>query len=287
MNYLETCRVTNPQGKEDTCAKFVIDDIATPFTLHNITEVNQEYALSFWIKSDAEGQLTVCGKPITTSNTWARHSIVFTATQTDVAYHFNLAGSYYVYQSQLERGNKATDWTPAPEDVDNDIKETDSVVRNDMVENNTNVVKDCEKIILTALEAYTETSDFETFKQTTESALQLMSEQMSLSFSKTIEEVESVNGELQKTVTTLEKYFDFSLEDGLIIKTGNGNEMQLQLDNDIISFLKNGVQFGWWDGVDFHTGNLIVEVNERAQFGNFAFVPRSDGSLSFLKVGDS
>ena len=50
-------------------------------------------------------------------------------------------------------------------------------------------------------------------------------------------------------------------------------------------FKKNGVQFGLWDGENFYTGNIIIGVNERAQFGNFAFVPRSDGSLSFLKVG--
>lgn len=38
------------------------------------------------------------------------------------------------------------------------------------------------------------------------------------------------------------------------------------------------------DGVDFHTGNIVVDVNERAQFGNFAAIPRSNGSLSWLKV---
>jgi hypothetical protein len=53
----------------------------------------------------------------------------------------------------------------------------------------------------------------------------------------------------------------------------------------MISFKKNGQQFGWWDGTDFHTGNIIVDVDERAQFGDFAFIPRSDGSMSFLKVG--
>ena len=62
--------------------------------------------------------------------------------------------------------------------------------------------------------------------------------------------------------------------------------MQLRLDNDVVRFFKNGKEFGWWDGVDFHTGNIYVDVYERAQFGNFAFVPRSDGSLSFLKVDD-
>ena len=60
--------------------------------------------------------------------------------------------------------------------------------------------------------------------------------------------------------------------------------MNLSLDNDLIIFKKNGQQFGWWDGVDFHTGNIVIDVTERAQFGNFAFVPRSNGSLSFMKV---
>lgn len=74
-------------------------------------------------------------------------------------------------------------------------------------------------------------------------------------------------------------------ENGVIYLGEDGNAMTLELDNDMIVFKKGGEQFGWWDGVDFHTGNIVVEVNERAQFGNFAFVPRSNGSLSFLKVG--
>ena len=92
-----------------------------------------------------------------------------------------------------------------------------------------------------------------------------------------------MDGDLQQTLETLAKYFEFSGE-GLVIKAGD-NTMTLTLDNDMILFKKNGRQFGWWDGVDFHTGNIVIDVTERAQFGNFAFVPRSNGSLSFLKVG--
>lgn len=83
----------------------------------------------------------------------------------------------------------------------------------------------------------------------------------------------------------IEIYNYISFEGGAI-KLGAGNSaVTLTLENDMIVFKKNGATFGWWDGVDFHTGNIVVEVNERAQFGNFAFVPRSNGSLSFLKVG--
>lgn len=72
----------------------------------------------------------------------------------------------------------------------------------------------------------------------------------------------------------------------IVIGAGK-NSMSLLLKNDCISFEKDGNQFGWWDGVNFHTGNIVVDVTERAQFGNFAMVPRSDGSLSFLKVTDN
>lgn len=82
-----------------------------------------------------------------------------------------------------------------------------------------------------------------------------------------------------------EIYNYISFENGDIKLGGSDSPITLTLEKDKIVFKKNGQPYGWWDGTDFHTGNIVVEVNERAQFGNFAFVPRSDGSLSFLKVG--
>jgi hypothetical protein len=81
-----------------------------------------------------------------------------------------------------------------------------------------------------------------------------------------------------------EIYNYISFEGGNITLGGSDNNITLTIENDLIVFKKNGQRIGWWDGVDFHTGNIVVEVNERAQFGNFAYVPRSNGSLSFLKV---
>lgn len=156
-------------------------------------------------------------------------------------------------------------------------------VKNQLLIQNTQIINDCEQIIMSALESYVESSNYEEFRQTVESQLLILADQISLNFNTTTEQITNVNGDLQAVVENLEKHFDFGV-DGLVIKAGE-NSMNLLLDNDLIRFTKNGQQFGWWDGVDFHTGNIIVDVNERAQFGNFAFVPRSNGSLSFLKVG--
>lgn len=51
-----------------------------------------------------------------------------------------------------------------------------------------------------------------------------------------------------------------------------------------ISFSKGNENLGYWDGQNLYTGNIIVGVTQRARFGNFAWVPRSTGSLSFMKV---
>lgn len=147
----------------------------------------------------------------------------------------------------------------------------------------TAAIQTSESIIMSALAAYTKTSDLETFRQTVESQMKILSDEISLKFTETTESISDVDGDLQRMVETLTKYFTFG-QDGLEIKAGE-NAMTLTLDNDLIIFKRNGQQFGWWDGVDFHTGNIVIDVTERAQFGNFAFVPRTDGSLSFLKVG--
>lgn len=95
--------------------------------------------------------------------------------------------------------------------------------------------------------------------------------------------VDENDAEAREHFTEIYNYISF--EDGNIRLGGSDSPITLTIEKDLIAFKKNGETFGWWDGVDFHTGNIVVAVNERAQFGDFAFVPRSDGSLSFLKVG--
>lgn len=158
-----------------------------------------------------------------------------------------------------------------------------SEVKNQVVTLNTQMINDCERIILSALEGYVETSNYEEYKETIETQLQIMAGEILMNFTTTTEQVTNVDGDLQAKFTELYKYISFS--GGDIVLGSSANGITLTIQNDLIVFKRNGVQFGSWDGNNFYTGNIVVQVNERAQFGNFAYVPRSDGSLSFLKVG--
>ena len=163
------------------------------------------------------------------------------------------------------------------------VERIESELRSEFREQVTSLTRDTERIVMAALDSYVETGEYEEFKQTIESELVVMADKISLNFETAVSQITNVDGELQTVIDELQKHFDFNV-DGLTIRAGE-NAMNLVLDNDLIKFEKNGQMFGWWDGVDFHTGNIVVGLEERAQFGNFAFVPRSNGSLDFLKVG--
>lgn len=191
-------------------------------------------------------------------------------------------GQVRIKSLKVEKGNIPTDWTPAPEDVEQSISDTTNNLQQTIIDSNTEVISNCEEIILQALQNYVETGDYEEYKATIETELSVMAGQIEMNFSTVTSQITDVDGDVQEKFTELYKYIHFV--DGDIILGSSENAITLTIENDMISFKKNGEQFGWWDGVDFHTGNIVVELNERAQFGNFAFVPRSDGSLSFLKV---
>lgn len=195
-----------------------------------------------------------------------------------------VTGTCNVNWAKLEKGNRATDWTPAPEDVETSISDSANALQEVISNQYSEIIKDTESIILQALTEYVKTGDYEEYKQSISTSLELMSDQIQLNFTTTTQSISNVDGDLQSKFTELYRYIHFV--DGSIVLGASDSAITLTVENDMIVFKRNGEQFGWWDGVDFHTGNIVVELNERAQFGNFAFVPRSDGSLSFLKVGE-
>ena len=160
-----------------------------------------------------------------------------------------------------------------------------STIRNQVLTQSTEILNTCNAIILGALESYVETSNYNEFRQTVETQLEIMADEITMNFTTTTEKIDSVDGDLQTKFTELYKYIKYSGDTAIAIGSSD-SAITLEIDNENgIIFKRNGVQFGLWDGENFYTGNIIIKVNERAQFGSFAYVPRSDGSLSFLKVG--
>ena len=95
-----------------------------------VTKGNPKFALQY-------GTTPYPAKTFESSTTWVKHSFTFTYDATQFSnknttnIYFGIRGNSfegYVCGFKLEKGNKSSDWTPAPEDVDDTISTIDTKV---------------------------------------------------------------------------------------------------------------------------------------------------------------
>ena len=165
------------------------------------------------------------------------------------------------------------------------VDETISDTQTAMSQQNAETIALCNQAIKDALDTYVQDGDYAKFVEAVQEQMANMEATITKNFKTNSEQTKEVGSDLDNRFQELRKYIRFG-ENGIEIGAGE-NALKLVLDNNVIYFEQNGVQKSWWDGNDFHIGNIKVDVSKRAQFGNFAFIPRSDGSLMFLKVTDS
>lgn len=125
---LSTLEGITPFGDTDRYARFNIEAAQLPeaFIFPGVKTIGQEYTLSFWLKADDARTVTVNGQSLTATTEWTKQVVTFTADSTDLSLEFGEIGMFYIYHLQLEVGNKATDWTLAPEDVSDDISDANT-----------------------------------------------------------------------------------------------------------------------------------------------------------------
>ena len=143
----------------------------------------------------------------------------------------------------------------------------------------TAAIQTCESIIFSALESYVETSNFEEYKENVSSQLSILSNEISINLTKTTEQIEQVNGDLQTKYNSITKYFRFT-EDGLYIGE-SGNEILLRLDNDIVQFLRSNVPELYMDADGVHAEELHANT---IRIGSYALQAEADGRITLRKA---
>ena len=78
----------------------------------------------------------------------------------------------------------------------------------------------------------------------------------------------------------IRKYIRFV--DGQILLGEVGNELELQISNDRISFLQDGAEVAYFSNRKLYVTD--TQILHSLQLGNFAFMPRENGNLSFKKI---
>ena len=94
------------------------------------------------------------------------------------------------------------------------------------------------------------------------------------------QDIQSVVSNTDAEFEEIRKYIRFV--DGKILLGEVGNELELQISNDRISFLQDGAEVAYFTNRKLYVtdGQFLHSL----QLGNFAFMPRGNGNLSFKKI---
>lgn len=118
-------------------------------------------------------------------------------------------------------------------DAQKTVTEVESTLSDRILTMSTSFTRTVEEIVLSALKEYVGTDEFGEFKQKLETDFGVYAEGIGGRVSLAEERVEEVNGELQKQITEITKYFTFTVNGLTIGQVDNPNKVVI--DNDDIT----------------------------------------------------
>lgn len=182
---------------------------------------------------------------------------------------------------KLESGNKATDWTPAPEDTEDEITKT--------------------KVFLHTLEDRISTlvigPDGSSQMTQTEDGWRFDISSILNDINKTKDDVETQNGKIDgidRELTELSElgaYIVIKRDQGdPIIELGNNSidnnddQFKVRISNKSIDFMKNDEKIAWIDGEQLQI--RYANVQDELKFGGFTFTERVNGNMGLIWKGE-
>lgn len=213
------------------------------------------------------------------------YSITFATPSGDFD-HFNLMigqwttlstdNEMWITDIKLERGTEATDWSPAPEDVQMDIEYSSTQIY-ERISADMQVLNDSIQSIVSA-NYYTVDEANQLIQQISSISSQLI--QTASQITALFTSVQTAQSTADGAAGTLATWFNFDSNGLGIGKSDSG--VSMLLTNDRLGFYLNGAEVAYLSESKLYItdGTFLGSL----QLGNFAFVPNSAGNLSFKKV---
>lgn len=192
---------------------------------------------------------------------------------------------YYMKNLKLELGNKPTDWTPAPEDVDEAIN-TERTERQSAIETKAN------EITSKVSETYVSNSALNHYKEEVSTQFSQTKSDFTWTINKSAEDtknelngqINSVNGRLdglKQTTDNVNSYMSFD-NDALTLGKSD-SAFKTKITNKEWSILKDNAKVTYINDKTMYITD--GQFTQSLKVGAFGFVPRANGSLDFKKVG--
>lgn len=239
----------------------------------------------FFILAETDSGNVGLNQSIDITTTPDRYSFTFTAPDDfkdcSILFGYRMSSVqpciFYLKAPKLEKGNVATDWTPAPEDhsfkLEAYTQETYTYI-NESVENS-------EETTRTMLKEYARTSDLEEVREEMSTRFTQTAADFNFWFDTVNQRITDENGEIVRVLDERSKYI--RLVDGTIILGEEGAPLTTKIANGRISFLYNDtVEVAYISDQKLYITK--AEILDSIVIGNFAYIPRANGNLSFKKI---
>ena len=142
------------------------------------------------------------------------------------------------------------------------------------------ITKSAEDITAKVAESYTLKEDTEALVSEVSTQIGLTKSSFDIQFTQVNADIEAVAAGTDAEFEEIRKYIRFV--DGQILLGEVGNELELQISNDRISFLQDGAEVAYFSDRKMYVTD--AHFTHSLQLGNFAFMPRANGNLSFKRT---
>lgn len=150
--------------------------------------------------------------------------------------------------------------------------------------NTSAIEQSSEAILLTVSESYYTKGQTDTLVGQVSTEIQQTAEGINIMFSSMQQNIDDVAAGADARFASLQSYIQMA--GGAITLGQVGNEITLKIQNNQIAIYSNGVPITYWTAQDFVSPKTLrIPVGGRLILGDFAYIPRSNGSLDFTWIG--
>lgn len=166
------------------------------------------------------------------------------------------------------------------------VNDTSEVAAQITTNTNTNIEQTADVIRTEVSQTYTSKEAFEEYQSQKSTEFTQTVDGFNFQFNEVNTALTNTAGEIDAEVEERKSMIRF--EDGNIIIGKGDSAVTLKLENDQIGFYSGGALISYWEVNDAGVPEFNVtdaRILSSLRLGNFAFTPRSNGNLSFGKVG--
>ena len=160
------------------------------------------------------------------------------------------------------------------------VNDTAEVIYNLEQNFEASLIKTQEDITATVAEKYYLKEDTDALISVVSTEVEQTKNSFDITFTQFSQDIEAAASGADAQFEEIRKYIRF--EDGKILLGEAGNELELEIANDRISFLQDGAEVAYFSNRKLYVTD--TQILHSLQLGSFAFMPRANGNLSFKKI---